>query len=58
MNETHKFKEETGESVQAFPKVDGRVELAAFGTPWLTTEQARQFAIELIKLANEIEATQ
>ena len=57
MNETHKFKDWDGEFIQAC-ELEGRITIRTFGAPWLTTEQARQFAIELIKLANEIEANQ
>ena len=57
MNETHKFKDSSGDTMQGIRHKE-LISMHQYGQPWLTTEQARQFAIQLIKLANEIEATQ
>lgn len=54
MNETNKFKDECGDAVQAMTNDEGLVEIYARGEPWLTPDQAIEFAKQLIELAEEV----
>ena len=54
MNETNKFKDEYGDAVQAILNNDGLIEIYAPCAPWITTDQAIEFAKQLIELAEEV----
>ena len=55
MNKTNNFYYGEHEHTHAVATETGHIEVFTFGTPYLTTEQARQFAFELTRLANELE---
>ena len=54
MNETNKFKDYAGDSVQAVASHDGDVFIFANREPMLTPDQAIEFAKQLTELAQEV----
>ena len=58
MNETNKFKDVCGEWVQAQSDDKGDIVINNYGAPWLTPDQAIEFAKQLTELAQEVKAKQ
>ena len=58
MNETNKFIDSCGDSIQAFINDDGLIQIATFGHPEPSPDQAIEFAKQLIELAQEVKAKQ
>ena len=54
MNETNKFKDYAGDSVQAHSSNDGMVAINTHCLPELTPDQAIEFAKQLTELAKEV----
>ena len=57
MNETNKFKDYAGDSIQAIHWLDG-VLFSMIGQAKLTPDQAIEFAKQLTELAQELKAKQ
>ena len=58
MNETNKFVDECGDWIQAFINYDGLIQIATFGNPEPSPDQAIEFAKQLTELAKEAKAKQ
>ena len=58
MNETNKFKDHAGDSIQAYSSKDGFIGVAAECLVELTPDQAIEFAKQLTELAQEVKAKQ
>ena len=58
MNETNKFKDSLGDFIQAVEMDDGRIDFNVSGSPWLTPDQAIEFAKQLIELAEEVKSNE
>ena len=56
MNETNKFKDSFGDYIQALEQEDGRIDFGVYGNPWITPDQAIEFAKQLTELAQEVKA--
>ena len=54
MNETNKFVDSAGDSLQAIVAVNGCIDVCTFGVPYLTPDQAIEFAKQLTELAQEV----
>ena len=54
MNETNKFKDAYGDSIQACFLSCGVIEINNSGVPLLTPDQAIEFAKQLIEIAEEV----
>ena len=54
MNETNKFVDEWGDWIQAFINDDGLIQIATFGNPEPSPDQAIEFAKQLTELAREV----
>ena len=57
MESTDKFEDANGDCIQSFV-IKGLVAVDVLGSPWLTAQQAKEFACQLIEVANEAEANQ
>lgn len=58
MKETNKFKDGFGDYIQATEMNDGRIDFNVSGSPWLTPDQAIEFAKQLIELAEEVKSNE
>ena len=58
MNETNKFKDAYGGTIQAFINSDGLIQIATFNNPEPSPDQAIEFAKQLTELAQEVKAKQ
>ena len=56
MNETNKFKDDCGDYIQASSIDGGLIDVYASGGPWITPDQAIEFAKQLIELAEDVKA--